>query len=121
MMSEQILQESFVRYIALKYKGVKYCASLGGIRTSMTQAIKAKKGGYVAGMPDMQIMSARGGFHGLFIELKTEKGRATKQQKEWINDLVAAGYYAEVCKGIDQAMDCLDTYMKLKQTNVCKC
>ena len=120
-MSEQILQESFVRYIALKYKGVRYCASLGGIRTSMTQAIKAKKGGYVKGTPDIQVMSARGGFHGLFMELKTDKGRPTKEQKEWINDLVAAGYYAEVCKGIEHAIDCLDTYMKLKQTIVCKC
>ena len=119
-MKEQELQESFVRYIALKYKGIRYCASLGGIRTSMTQAIKAKKSGYVKGTPDIQVMSARGGFHGLFMELKTSKGRATKEQKEWINDLVAAGYYAEVCKGIDHAMDCLDTYMKLKQTNVCK-
>tara|TARA_R110000824_G_scaffold98978_1_gene235861 strand:- start:104 stop:466 length:363 start_codon:yes stop_codon:yes gene_type:complete len=120
-MKEQQLQESFVKYIALKYPKIRYCASLGGIRTSMKQAIKAKNGGYVAGMPDIQVMSARGGFHALFIELKTNKGRATKQQKEWIIDLVAAGYYAEVCKGIDQAMDCLDSYMKLKQTNVCKC
>tara|TARA_R110002020_G_scaffold466850_1_gene689880 strand:+ start:1950 stop:2312 length:363 start_codon:yes stop_codon:yes gene_type:complete len=120
-MKEQLLQESFVRYISLKYPSTRYCASLGGIRTTMKQAVKAKQGGYVKGMPDMQIMSARGGFHGLFIELKTDKGRASKHQNEWINDLIAAGYYAEICKGIDQAMDCLDSYMKLKQTKVCAC
>ena len=120
-MKEQQLQESFVKYIQLKYKGIRYCSSLGGIRTTMKQAIKAKNGGYVKGMPDMQIMDARGGFHGLFIELKTDKGRETKHQMEWINDLIRSGYYAEICKGIDQAMDCLDSYMKLKQTKVCKC
>lgn len=119
-MKEQELQESFVKYISLKYPGIRYCATLGGIRTTMKQAIKAKKGGYVKGTPDIQVMSARGGFFGLFIELKTLKGRATKHQKEWINDLIAAGYYAEVCKGIDQSMDCLDSYMKLKQTKVCQ-
>ena len=118
-MNEQVLQESFVRYISLKYPKTRYCASLGGIRTTMKQAIKAKHGGYVKGMPDMQIMSARGGFHGLFIELKTEKGRATKHQKEWIEDLIAAGYQANICKGIDQAMNCLDNYMNKQKTKVC--
>jgi len=32
-----------------------YCASLGGIRTSFKQAVKAKATGYVKGFPDLQI------------------------------------------------------------------
>ena len=117
-MKEQQLQESFVKYISLKYPGTRYCASLGGIRTTIKQAIKARDGGYVKGFPDVQILTARGGFFGLFIELKTTKGRATKHQKEWIKDLQKEGYCAEICKGIDQAMDCLDQYMKQSRTKV---
>ena len=113
---EQLLQESFVRYIQLRYPNTRFCASLGGIRTSMTQAIKAKKGGYVRGFPDMQIMVAKGGFFGLFIEFKTEKGRVSSYQKQWLDDLNKEGYCAVVCKGINDAIETLDLYMSFKET-----
>tara|TARA_R100000781_G_scaffold63337_1_gene40191 strand:- start:875 stop:1237 length:363 start_codon:yes stop_codon:yes gene_type:complete len=120
-MNEQSLQESLVIYIKLKYNKLRYCSSLGGIRTTMKQAIKAKKSGYVRGFPDLQILEARGGFFGLFIELKTLKGRPTKYQKEWIEDLKDLGYSAQICKGIDQAIYCIDKYMKMNKTPRIKC
>ena len=39
-MSEEILQQNFIKYIKLKYTKLRYCASLGGIRTSIKQAKK---------------------------------------------------------------------------------
>tara|TARA_R100000742_G_C4279010_1_gene102649 strand:- start:780 stop:1040 length:261 start_codon:yes stop_codon:yes gene_type:complete len=83
----------------------------------MKQAKKAKATGYVKGFPDVQILNARGGYFGLFLELKLNKRcYPTKEQKEWIKDLNQLGYKAEICKGIDEAMNCIDTYMKLKPT-----
>jgi len=116
-MSEETLQQNLIKYIQLKYTKLRYCASLGGIRTSMKQAKKAKATGYVKGFPDVQILNARGGYFGLFLELKLNKRcYPTKEQKEWIKDLNQLGYKAEICKGIDEAMNCIDTYMKLKPT-----
>jgi hypothetical protein len=119
-MSEESLQTNFIKYLSLKYPKVRYCASLGGIRTSMKQAIKAKRNGYVKGFPDVQITEARGGYHGLFIELKY-KGYPTKEQKQWIKDLTERGYRAAVCKGLDSACDELNAYMMKKTTKTCAC
>ena len=120
-MSEQSLQSAVVKYIQLKHPRIRYCASLGGIRTSFKQAIKAKQTGYVKGMPDLQIMEARGGYFGLFIEIKQEKRYATKEQKEWITDLTARGYKALITKGLENCVTAIDDYLKQKKTNQCLC
>ena len=118
VMTEQNLQAAVIKYIKLKYPRVRYCASLGGIRTSFRQAVKAKATGYVKGFPDLQITEARGGYFGLFIEIKVLKRYATKEQKEWIIDLTSRGYKALVTKGIDDTITALDDYLIMKQTNV---
>ena len=115
-MNEERLQTEIIRYIKLKYPKARHCASLGGIYTGPRQAIKAKRTGYSRGFPDLQITEAKGGYFGLFIELKTLKGRATTAQKEWINDLKERGYAAYVCKGVDEITETIDAYMGRAKT-----
>lgn len=115
-MSEERLQTEVVNWIKLKYPKARYCASLGGIYTGPRQAIKAKRTGYSRGFPDLQITEARGGYFGLFIELKTIKGRATDVQRDWINDLNDRGYYAEICKGLPETLKTIKSYMDQKET-----
>ena len=110
-MTEEKLQIAVVNYIKLKYPKARFCASLGGIYTGPRQAIKAKRTGYSRGFPDLQICEARGGHFGLFIELKTLKGRPTAVQRDWINDLNDRGYCAEICKGLDDSLSAIDNYM----------
>jgi hypothetical protein len=115
MKKEARVQSAFCTYIQLTYPSVRYCASLGGIRTSMTQAIMAKKTGYVKGFPDMQILKVNSEYSGLFLEIKADKtGYASKEQKQWVADLNEAGYFAKVVKGLEECMDVLDWYMKIK-------
>ena len=110
--SEDRLQSEVVKYIQLQYPKVRFCASLGGIYTGPRQAMKAKRNGYQRGFPDLQITEARKGFHGLFIEIKTYKGTATQVQKDWIKDLQDRGYRAEICKGLPEILDLIDSYLK---------
>ena len=119
-MSEQSLQTAVVNYLKLKYPRIRFCASLGGIRTSFKQAVKAKATGYVKGFPDLQITEARGGYFGLFLEIKQLKRYATKEQKEWIKDLTDRGYKAVITKGLENTINEIDSYLKLKPTNVKK-
>ena len=115
MKQEARVQSAFCTYIQFTYPSVRYCASLGGIRTSMTQAIMAKKTGYVKGFPDMQICKVNSEYAGLFLEIKADKTcYPSKEQKQWVEDLNEAGYYAKVVKGLEECMDVLDWYMKLK-------
>ena len=117
---EEELQKGVVKYLKLAYPKAKYCASLGGIRTSFKQAVKAKATGYVKGFPDLQICvpMGRGGdiegggtYHGLFLEIKKDKkSYPTKEQKEWIAYLNEQGYCARVTKGLDESIEVIDNY-----------
>ena len=46
------------------------------------------------------------------IELKTKKGRLSPYQKHWIEDLNNKGYLAQCCKGVEEAMDLIDWYLR---------
>ena len=111
-MSEELLQTHVIKYLNIKYPKIGYCASLGGIRTSIRQAVKAKATGYVKGHPDLVIYEPRGKYYGLFIEIKY-KGYASKEQKQWINDLNDRGYLACCLKGFDAIAETIDIYLKL--------
>ena len=110
---EASVQKAVVEYIKLRYPKVRYCASLGGIRTSFKQAVVAKATGYVKGFPDLQICYPTNEYAGLFLELKANKKcYPSKEQKEWIAYLNDVGYYAEVTKGFDQTIEVIDNYLK---------
>ena len=113
-MSEDRLQEEIVKYIRYKYPKTLMSATMGGLRTSYKQAVKAKRTGYKKGQPDLFIYESRGSYHGLAIELKTIKGYATREQKEWIKELNERGWKAEICKGLPAALEVIDNYFNEK-------
>lgn len=104
------VQIAVIQYLKMSYPKALYCASAGGMFTSMKQAIKMKATGYVKGFPDLQICEPNEKYHGLFIELKTDKGIPSKEQKEWIKQLNKRGYYASICKGFAEAQKIIDGY-----------
>jgi len=86
--------------------------SLNGVRLSIWQAKKAKNNGMKRGYPDIFLPVARGGYHGLFIELKRVRGGVVSPyQKQWLNDLTDQGYFACVCRGADAAKRLLVKYL----------
>ncbi len=82
-----------------------------GGRRDKAEAVAFKRRGVKAGVPDLCLPVARGNFHGLYIELKTEKGRLTKTQKLWIERLTKQGYFAKVCYGWKDAIETLEYYL----------
>ena len=116
-MKEYELQKAVCKYLDLK--GVLFCASLGGqYQVHMSQRIKAKLSGYKQGFPDLFIYEIAkiedNIYAGLAIELKTKKGTPSKEQIEWINKLNARGYKATICRGIDEALETINTYLDNK-------
>ena len=82
----------------------------GGKRDAKTgRALKRQ--GVKAGVPDLCLPVARGGYHGLYIELKAGKNTTSPKQKEWINDLGQQGYYAAVCRGCEEAKETIENYL----------
>lgn len=96
------------RFPCLKYM---FC-SLAGIRLSMFQAKKAKASGNKRGVPDIIFPMQNHGYNGLFIELKREKGGVTSpEQKDFIQFLVEQNYRAVVCKGANEAIKEIESYL----------
>lgn len=83
----------------------------GGYRKSREGA-KFRSMGVKAGYPDLMIDVARGGYHGLRIELKRKSGGRTQDnQKDRIDMLNDEGYCALVCKGFGEATHMIKKYM----------
>lgn len=90
-----------------------YAIPNGGSRNKI-EAAHLKQQGTKSGVPDICLPVARGGYHGLYIELKRVKGgNASGNQKCWIDDLRRQGYRAEICKGFQKAADLIEEYMNL--------
>lgn len=88
----------------------------GGLR-SKSEAARFKKQGVKAGIPDICLPCARGGRHGLFIELKKlTGGKTSKEQKEWIAALQNAGYAVSVCHGWEDASELILDYLEGRDT-----
>ena len=69
--------------------------------------------GMKRGVPDLCLPVARGKYHSLYIELKTDTGRASAEQKWWGEQLLAAGNMWEVCHGWESAVRVLEWYLSL--------
>lgn len=84
----------------------------GGHRSEITGA-KLKAEGVKKGVPDLALMVAKKGFHGLFIELKTEdkKSKLSVEQQHWLDALTAQGYKAVECRGWDEARNTILDYL----------
>ena len=87
---------------------------LNGMRSSIAEGAKAKRSGALPGIPDIFIPLMSRGFGGLYIELKTEKGRLSAIQNEMLSRLTQAGYMAVVCHGLDEAIAAVEEYLNLQ-------
>ncbi|PWC10531.1 VRR-NUC domain-containing protein [Brenneria corticis] len=75
-------------------------------------AADAKRLGMRAGVSDLLLALPRGGYAGLWIEMKATGGRPTPGQLEWQELMRAAGYRAEICYGFDAARSEIENYLQ---------
>lgn len=84
----------------------------GGSRNRI-EAARLKGQGVKAGIPDVFLPVAKGGYHGLYIEMKKQHGgRVSPEQKDKIAKLREQGYRVEVCEGFQIAADVIEAYME---------
>jgi len=108
---EYELQRAVCRYLDIKYNKVFYNGSAGGMRTYLSVAKRMKETGYKSGFPDIFIYKPNGKYHGLAIELKVKGNYPSPNQKKVLSILNDSGYRAEVCTGLDEAIEIIDEYL----------
>ena len=92
----------------LKY--LYHCPN-GGSRNP-AEAQKLKRMGVLPGVSDLHLPVARGGFHGLWVEMKRQKGgKLSKDQKEWLDGMNEEGYLAVRADGAEEACDIIYKYL----------
>lgn len=85
----------------------------GGHRNPTTGA-RMKLLGVKPGVPDilLPVFSFDRKYIGLAIEMKREHGgRVSKEQRAWLNNLAAQGWWTVVCHGSDSAIDEIVGYL----------
>lgn len=69
--------------------------------------------GFHPGVSDMVIAYPRHGWHGAFLELKKDKKSPIREeQKVWLNRMRWAGYFCELCVGLDEAIGAVQRYLQ---------
>ena len=74
-------------------------------------AQKLKKEGVKRGIPDIFLPCARGGSHGLFIEMKSHDGKVSPEQASVHKLLREEGYAVAVCYSLDSAIVLITWYL----------
>jgi hypothetical protein len=82
----------------------------GGSRHK-AEAANLKRQGVKAGVPDICVPIPRQGFGALYIELKVDRGRMSREQIDWQDSLSLHGNMAVTCYSQDEAWRVILDYL----------
>lgn len=109
-------QATFIRIVNMqkwKYPGLDMLFSIpNGGQRHIAVAIKLKAEGVRAGVPDLMLAVARGGYHGMFIEMKSGYNKPTVAQACWLERAAKEGYHCVVCYNAVEAWDAVKKYIE---------
>lgn len=111
---EDTIQMSCVtwfRYTYPQYRRLLHHSPNGG-RRDAREGARFKAMGVQAGFPDLILLVPANGYHGLFIELKTETGRQQATQKEYQQLVEAEGYCYKVVRSRDGFIETIKEYLE---------
>lgn len=124
MASEAVLQQQVCDYLRLQYPNVMFRSDFAsGMKLTMGQAVRHKRLQSGRAWPDLFICEHRGGFNGLFIELKAVNiykkdgsllaNPHIAEQAVVLEALRDRGYMAEFATGFDKATSLINWYLSL--------
>lgn len=125
--SEGELHEMVCDYLRYSYPEALFHSDFGsGLKMTYPQAVRQRKIQKMRAWPDILIPEPRGGYHGLFLELKREGEKVTlkdgvtpvasehiREQTEVLGMLSERGYRATFSIGFDQSRGIIDEYLNL--------
>lgn len=110
--SEHLEQVTLISWYRRTYKNELLVAIPNGGKRHIKTAMAMKHEGASKGFPDLFLPIPNSQFHGLFIEMKRQKGGTlSKEQSAWIEYLNRVGYQAVVCKGFLEAKEVIECYL----------
>ena len=124
MNQEAEIYKVIARYLSIKYPKLIFRFDFAaGMYLSPYMANKHRAQNPIKGYPDLFIALPKGGFAGLFIEIKTEKANPfkkdgslksnehTERQAEVLKALNEVGYAALFSSGVDETIKVIESYI----------
>lgn len=111
---EDNIQINCVRWFELQYPQLAlllHHSPNGGKRTKF-EAINFKRMGTRRGFPDLILCFPSKRCHGLFIEMKTPKGKQQPSQRKWQERCEWAGYKYILCRSFDDFRNEINAYLR---------
>lgn len=111
---ESQIQRACVKWFGLQHRsldGLLFAVPNGGRRGRVEAAIMKAEGVY-PGVADLLLLVPRGKWHGLAIEMKTQKGKQSVSQVVWQNKVMSQGYDYHVCRSVDEFIELVEDYLK---------
>lgn len=114
---ESEIQAAFFVWLRLherRFPELRFCFAVpnGGYRFKATAAMM-KRTGAKAGVPDCFLPVAANGFHGLWIEFKTDTGKLSDAQSEFTKFLDQMNYKVLICRSLTAAANAVIEYLSL--------
>ena len=108
---ESKLQQAMVKWFRLRHPDLMlFHIPNGGKRSPITARI-LKAEGVLPGVADLFLMHPNEKYNGLWIEVKTEKGRQSAHQKHFEKVSTREGYFYQVCKSLQEFNQLIDNYL----------
>jgi hypothetical protein len=86
----------------------------GGKRDPVT-ARKMREEGCTPGVWDYFLPVPRDCFHGMYLELKSESGKLSKDQIEFEKFAISHGYFCSVCRSWFEAKKIIEFYLSMEE------
>lgn len=111
---ESIIQQNCVKWFRLQYPKLAlllFAVPNGGARRRIEGAIM-KAEGVTKGVSDLLLLFPAKHYHGLCIEMKTEKGKQQPSQKIWQRAVEDAGFKYIICRSFDDFISDINAYLR---------
>ena len=109
---EQILLFEWAELNMWKYPELEWMIHIpNGGKRNAREAARFKRMGVKAGVSDVFLPTAANGYHGLWIEMKSEQGTTTANQKRFLKAMNKRGYQAVVCHSWEEAVAVIVEYL----------
>ena len=111
---EADMQAAFFKWLLYQYPHLRnLCFHIpnGGSR-NIKEAANLKRQGVLAGVPDIICNIGNDKWHGLYIEMKANDNKLTKEQQWMFERLTNAGYKCAVCYSLEETIKVFVDYVE---------
>ena len=112
MQNEHAEQTAVIQWFRIQFPRLIMFAIPNAAKRSPQLANYMKAEGMLAGVADLFLMKPSGKYHGMFIEMKAEKGLVSEKQEYFLQQARHFGYHAVVCHGFEAAQAEIMKYLR---------